>query len=195
MIRAGFETIDPTTRTRWMVIKGAEETGGRGWMIDVHCPEGAPPTIPEHLHLSWTEMFEILQGEAMCRIAGTEQMMRAGTRLVMSAGVPHVHPWNIGSGVMVYRQTTEFGKRDPRAVHDVLGAFATMNGLARKGRIGKNGLPRNPLQFAATLRTLTKYGGFDAKVPIAIQRALGATAGRLAEALGYRGADPRYIQR
>lgn len=31
MIRAGFETTDPFTDTRSVVVEGAEETGGRGW--------------------------------------------------------------------------------------------------------------------------------------------------------------------
>jgi hypothetical protein len=77
--------------------------------------------------------------------------------------------------------------------NDVLGVFATINGLAREGRIGKKGLPKNPLQFAATLRTLTKHQGFDAAVPITVQRMVSATLGRFAEALGYRGAYSRYV--
>lgn len=51
----------------------------------------------------------------------------------------------------------------------------------------------NPLQFAATLRMLVKHEGFDAAVPIPIQRATSATLGRLAEALGYRGVYERYL--
>lgn len=52
MIRAGFETADPFTNTRTVVIEGAEETDGKGWVIEVHCPEGAPPAILEHIHLT-----------------------------------------------------------------------------------------------------------------------------------------------
>jgi len=193
MIRAGFETTDPFTETRSIVIAGAEETGGRGWVIEVHCPEGARPSILEHLHLAWTETFEILQGSATYRLGGIEHALLEGERVVMPPGVPQVHPWNTGSGVMIYRQTNEFGASTPEAVHDVLGTFATINGLAREGRIGRKGLPKNPLQLAATLRTLTKHGGFDAEVPILVQRMVSATLGRLAEALGYRGVYPRYL--
>jgi hypothetical protein len=94
---------------------------------------------------------------------------------------------------MIYRQTNDFGASTPEAVSDVLGAFATINGLAREGRIGKKGLPKNPLQAAATIRTLTKHGGFDAAVPVALQLCLSATLGRLAEALGYRAVYDRYV--
>lgn len=112
----------------------------------------------------------------------------------MPAGVTHQHPWNTGSGEMVYRQTNDFGARTPDAVQDVLDVFATINGLALEGKIGKKGLPKNPLQFAATLRMLTKHQGFDAAVPIPVQRVVSATLGRLAGALGYRGVYPRYLQ-
>ncbi|MDP1569036.1 MAG: cupin domain-containing protein [Vicinamibacterales bacterium] len=194
MIQVGFETTDPFTQTRSVIIKGATETGGRGWVIEVHCPDGAPPVVLEHVHLTWSETFEILQGTAAYTLGGEQHALKAGETVLMPPGVSHIHPWNTGAGVMVYRQTTDFGEATPGAVQDVLGAFATINGLAREGRIGKKGLPKNPLQFAATLRTLTKYGGFDAAVPIPIQRVLSATLGRVAEAVGYRGVYERYLQ-
>ncbi|MEM7416520.1 MAG: cupin domain-containing protein [Gemmatimonadota bacterium] len=193
MIRAGFETTDPITQTRSVVVEGAEETDGRGWVIEVHCPEGARPAILEHVHLTWSETFEILEGAATYRLGGEDRAAVQGDVVVMPPGVPHVHPWNTGSGVMVYRQTNDFGAANPSAVSDVLGFFATINGLAREGKIGKKGLPKNPLQFAATLRTLVKHEGFDAAVPIPIQRGTSATLGRLAEALGYRGVYQRYL--
>ena len=193
MISQGFETTDPITKTRLVVVKGAQDTGGRGWVTEVHCPEGAAPWGPAHVHRTWTETFDILQGTASCRLGTTVHTLRTGERIVMPPGVPHVHPWNTGSGVMVFRHTNEFGASTPEAVHDVLGAFATINGLAREGRIGKNGVPKNPLQAAATIRTLTKHGGFDAVLPISPQLAVSATLGRLAEALGYRAVYDRYL--
>jgi quercetin dioxygenase-like cupin family protein len=192
MIRAGFETSDPFTGTRLVVIEGAEETKGRGWVIEVHCPEGAPPAVPEHVHRTWSETFEILEGTATYRLGGEARTAVRGEGVTMPPGVPHVHPWNTGAGGMVYRQTNDFGAATPDAVDDVLGVFATINGLAREGKI-KNGVPAKPLQFAATLRTLTKHGGYDASVPIPVQRALSATVGRFAELLGYRGVYQRYV--
>lgn len=57
---------------------------------------------------------------------------------------------------MVYRQINEFERRNSQAVTDVLGVFATLNGLTLEGKVGSKGLPKNPLQFAATLRTLVR---------------------------------------
>jgi len=193
MIGPGFETTDPITQTRLVVVKGAQETGGRGWVTEVHCPQGAAPWVLAHIHRTWTETFEILQGTASYRLGTAVHTLRKGETIVMPPGVPHEHPWNTGSGVMIYRHTNDFGASTPEAVHDVLGAFATINGLAGEGRIGKNGVPKNPLQAAATIRTLTKHGGFDAAVPIPFQLALSATFGRLAEALGYRAIYDRYL--
>lgn len=194
MISPGFETTDPITQTRIVVIQGARETSGRGWVIEVHCPQGAAPAFLAHLHRTWTETFEILEGSATCRLGARELSLAAGESIVMPPKVPHVHPWNTGSGVMVYRQTNDFGASTPEAVHDVLGAFATMFGLAREGRAGRRGMPKNLLQFAATGRALNKHGGFDAAVPIPFQLGLSATLGRLAEALGYRAVYDRYLR-
>jgi mannose-6-phosphate isomerase-like protein (cupin superfamily) len=193
MIRAGFADTDPRTNTRTVVIAGAEETAGRGWVLEVHCPEGAPSSILPHLHERWTETFEIVQGSASCRLAGEVRALRAGDRLVFPAGVPHEHPWNTGAGTMVYRQSNDFGACTPEAVAEVLGAFASVNDLARAGRVGADGRPRNPLQLAATLRALGRHGGYDAAVPVAVQKLVAATLGRVAEALGYRGVAAKYL--
>jgi mannose-6-phosphate isomerase-like protein (cupin superfamily) len=191
-IRAGFQTTDPITQTRILVVKSAEEMSGRGWVTEVYCPQGSAP-FPPHVHEIWTENFEILEGSATCRLGAKEHRVERGESIVMPPGVPHVHPWNTGSGQMVFRHTNDFGATTPQALTDVLGAFATMFGLAREGRVGKSGLPKNPLQLAATARTLTKHRSFDATIPIPLQLALSATLGRLAEALGYRGVYDRYL--
>jgi hypothetical protein len=138
MIRAGFETIDPRTQFRTVVVKAAEDTGGRGWVLDVHCPEGAPPANVAQVHATWVETFEILGATAAYLLRGEQRTVRKG--------VPHVHPWNTGAGEMVYRQANDFGAATPDAVTDVLGALATLNGLAREGRVGKKGLPRSERQ-------------------------------------------------
>ena len=194
MIGAGFETTDPITKTRTVVIQGARETSGRGWVLEVHNPPGAAAFLA-HMHRTWTETFEILQGSAICRVGTAEHRLTAGESIVMPPNVTHVHPWNAGTGIMVYRQTNDFGASTPDAVDDIIGAFATIHGLAREGRVGKKGLPKNLLQFAATGRAYTKHGSFDAAVPVALQVGLAATLGRLAEALGYRAVYDRYLTR
>ena len=36
--------------------------------------------------------------------------------------------------------------------------YARIRKVTSEGKVDKRGLPKNPLQFAATLRTLVKYG-------------------------------------
>jgi quercetin dioxygenase-like cupin family protein len=193
MIEPGFAIVDAATGTRTVLIKGTREMSGRGWVLEVHCPEGAGPTIQPHMHTTWTESFEVVQGSATCRLGSEEHRLEPGRVVAVTPGVVHVHPWNTGRGEMVYRQVNDFGAATPDAVDDVLGAFATLNGLAREGRLGKNRLPKDPLQLAATLRTLTRHGGFDAAAPIWLQRGVSATLGRIAEAFGYRGVYDKYL--
>ena len=190
MIESGFSTTDPITGTRTQMI----ESDRNGWVLEVHCPPGAPAHILEHVHLSWTETFEIVSGTAHYRLDRVQKSARAGSRIEMPAGQPHIHPWNAGTTAMVYRQINQFNVPNEEAADDVIGVFATINGLAREGKLRKDGLPKNPLQFAATLRTLVKHQGFDAKVPVSIQRFVAATLGKLAEGLGYRSSYPKYLE-
>lgn len=194
MIRTGFEITETRTQTRTVLIAGAEEMDGRGWILEVHCPEGAASSILPHLHETWTETFEIVQGTASYRLDGAVHSLAAGERVIFPPRVPHEHPWNSGTGPMVYRQTNDFGARTPEAVTEVLGVFATVNDLAREGRVSADGKPTHPLQLAATVRALGRHGGYDATVPVALQKVVAATMGRVAEWLGYRGVEAKYLR-
>jgi mannose-6-phosphate isomerase-like protein (cupin superfamily) len=193
MIRAGFVIENPLTQGRAIVLKSDAETDGQGWLIEHHCVPKAPPDIPEHMHLSWTETFEIIAGDAFYKLDGVQKTASAGETIVMPPGRFHIHPWNAGETELVYRQFDVFEQPDAQAVQDVIGTFATIAGLARGGKVNRHGEPKNPLQLAATLKTLNKYGGYDAKLPRRVQDVLAATLGTLAEALGYRAVYPQYV--
>ena len=175
------------------MVKGAAETGGRGWVLDVYCPAGAAVPNPKHVHPGWDETFEILEGTSVYVLNNDERTLKKGERVVLPAGVPHIHPRNTGTGEMVYRQTNDFGMVAPDRVTDVLGALATLNGLTREGRVNAKGLPKNPFQFVATGRVYTKHGTFDAAMPVPIQKALVATFGPIAAAFGYHGIYKRFL--
>ncbi len=193
MIRAGFVIENPLTKSSILVVESDAETNGKGWLLEVRCVPNAGPDLAEHLHQSWTERFEILTGRAYYKLDGVQKTAQAGETFTVLPGQPHVHPWNAGDTEMVFRQQDDFGQADPQIVQEVLGVFATIADLARQGKVNERGLPRNPLQLAASLRILNKHGGYDASLPIAVQNLLSATLGRLAELLGYRGIDPRLV--
>jgi len=194
MIRAGFTIENPRTGSQVTVLESAAETAGRGWLLEHRYPARATPDIPEHLHLAWTETFEIVSGTATYKLNGETKTASAGETVVFPPGVPHIHPWNASDAEMVCRQRDDFGQANPQAVQDVLGVFATTADLARAGLCDKEGKPRNPLQLAVTVKTLARYGGYDASIPIPVQNFLAATLGTLGEALGYRAVDPKYLR-
>jgi hypothetical protein len=193
MILAGFETTDPISGTRAVVIESPQDTQNLGWVLELHCPIGAGPVIQEHIHFTWTETFEIVQGSAKYKLDGKEYTIGAGEQVVMPPNQAHTHPWNNGDQVMIYRQISRFPQPSPDALNDVLGSIATINGFAREGKLNAQGLPKDLLQLAIILRTLGKYGNYSAQLPIGLQRFISATLGLLAELLGYRAVYPRYI--
>ena len=65
--------------------------------------------------------------------------------------------------------------------------------VAAHYKVGRQGLPKNPLQFAATARALARYDSYDARFTIPMQKLLAATLGKLAEVLGYKGVYPQYV--
>jgi mannose-6-phosphate isomerase-like protein (cupin superfamily) len=195
MIKANFTIENPLTNSSTKVIESDQETDGMGWLLEVTCQPNTRPDIKEHIHLSWTETFVIVSGEAYYKVNGTERRATAGESFTVSPGQKHVHPWCAGNEPMVYTQKNEFDRKSPDAVQEVLGVFATIAGLAREGKVNKEGLPKNPLQLAATLRTLSKHGGYDTSIPIGVSKFISATLGRFAELLGYQGIDSRYLEK
>ena len=193
MIRAGFTFEDPITRTRTIVLPTEAEATGTGWLLEFHVPPHTGPIVPEHVHLTWTETFEIISGSAAYTLNGVQGSATAGDTIVVPPRHFHIHPWNTGEPELVVRQHNTFAQPSPRALHDVMGVFATLAGLTREGKVNKQGLPKNPLQFFAMLKTLNKYDGYDAKLPIRVQKLLSSTLGSLAEVLGYRATYPRFV--
>ena len=192
-LKAGSTTTNPKTGSLWKVIEGNQETGGKGFTLEVTCPSGAKQDVLEHMHLNWVEEFEIVSGSAKYRLNGVEKSAKAGDRIVMPPNQQHIHPWNVGKGKMVYRQIARFETPDPNAFQDVIGTFFTLFGLAGEGKTAENGLPKNLFQFAVTLKTLTRHKGYDAAVPVFVQNLTASTLGTIAVWLGYRAVYPRYL--
>lgn len=194
MIQAGFTIESPITKSRTTALESDAETHGAGWLLETRCMPRSRPDIAEHFHLNWTETFEIISGTATYKLNGIVKKTQAGEKIVMPPRQPHIHPWNMGNVELIYRQHDVFGQPDPQAVQDILGVFATIAGLARDGKIDRKGLPKDPLQLAATLRTLVKHGGYDASQSVSAQNFIAATLGLLAVTLGYRAVYPLYVQ-
>jgi hypothetical protein len=192
MIRTGFSFEHPVSRTRTVVLECDAETGGLGWLVEVTRVTTEWPDLGEHLHTSWTETFEIVSGCALYRLAGAEEMARAGECFVVLPGQLHIHPWNADGARLVYRQRTRFAAPNPKAVQEILGVFATRAGMLRDG-IEPTSRFGQLMQSAATLRTAVRHGNFMAAPSIAVQKTIATALGPLAERLGYRAVHPKYV--
>lgn len=191
MIRAGFTFEHPTTKTRTVVLEAAEETEGMGWLLELTRYSASGSDLGEHLHQTWTEIFEIIQGTAKYSLDGTERIAKAGESFVVEPGHFHIHPWNADKEQLIYRQRSRFDKPDPAAIQDILSIFATRTGMARDG-IRLKGLPKLLMQFA-TIRTAVKHGNYVARPSMAAQKVLGSTLGLLGELLGYGAIRAKYV--
>ena len=192
MIRAGFTFEHPTTKTRTVVLESDAETNGMGWLLEVTRTSKSGSDLGEHLHLTWTETFEILQGTAKYKLDGNERIAKAGESFVVEPGHFHIHPWNATDEELVYRQRDHFEQRSPAAIQDILGIFATRTGMARDG-IRYKGFAKLLFQ-SSTIRTAIKHGNYVASPSMTMQRVLASTLGLLGELLGYKAVQAKYVE-
>lgn len=191
MIRAGFTFEHPATKTRTVVLESDTETNGMGWLLEVTRHSKLGSDLGEHLHLTWTETFEIIKGTAKYKLDGIEKIAKAGESFVVEPRHFHVHPWNATDEELVYRQRDRFEKPSPAAVQDILGIFATRTGMARD-RVRLKGFAKLLFQ-SATIRTAIKHGNYAANPSMTKQKIMGATLGLLGELLGYKAVNPKYV--
>jgi quercetin dioxygenase-like cupin family protein len=191
MIRAGFTFEHPTTKTRTVVLESDAETNGMGWLLEVTRYSKSGSDLGEHLHLTWTETFEIIKGTAKYKLDDNERIAKAGESFVVEPSHFHIHPWNATDDELVYRQRDRFAERNPAAVQDILGIFATRTGMARDG-IRYKGFAKLLFQ-SATIRTAIRHGNYVASPSMTTQKLLASTLGLLGELLGYKAVNPKYV--
>ena len=184
-----FENPRQGQRVRFLTLPA--ETGGRGFTLEyVYRPFTGESAVPAHIHTAAVETFEILSGEARYRVGRLEESARKGDRLILPAGVSHVHPWSVSSEELHVRQTTEVNPPDSAGLVASLQALVTLFGLAGAGKVNRKGLP-NLLQLAVLIRS-TMPATYIAGIPIAVQRLLFGGLARIGEAVGYRTAYSEY---
>lgn len=191
MIRAGHVITNPLSGGTITVLESDVETKGMGFYLESRQPAGAKPDVTEHFHQTWTETFEVISGKCHYKLNGERKNAQTGETLLFPPHIKHVHPWPAGKTALVYRQRSEFASPSPQAVQDTLGVFATLADLPHS-QLTKKGLPKNPLLALAVLRTLGEHGGYDANIPIGMQKFLNTTFGRFAELVGVHGVNKKY---
>jgi|GEM_PF-1133441 len=150
-------------------------------------PDASAP--PAHVHPT-TETFRAVEGELTVVRDGEFRRLRPGEAVTVPAGVEHAFRNDTDEQVAFAAWLPSM--RTVRALYSVWGMdVAGVFGSGPPGdddRYGEPG-PLRGLLLAETLRGETTVSG----PPLAVQRLLWATVGRLASVSGYRTVDDRYL--
>jgi mannose-6-phosphate isomerase-like protein (cupin superfamily) len=182
---------NPAVGQRSRIITLPGETAGRGFVLEyINRPRAGEFAVPAHVHSSYLETFEILQGRARYRLGSDEKTAVVGERVVMPPRVPHVHPWSDSDEELHVRQIADADPPDLRGLNASLQAAITIQGLATAGRVNAKGLP-SLLQLAVLVET-TMPATYLAGPPIVLQRVLFGVLGGVGRLAGYKTAYPEY---
>ena len=136
----------------------------------------------EHIHPSYDEHFDIVQGEFLFKIGGRERRASAGEQLVVRKGTPHAFR------CLSDRYGVVIGETRPAArIGEVI---STLFGLAHEGALSPKGQPRlmQAMVIGSEYADDTVFTNPPPKIAIPIAKAL-APLGLL---LGYRPTYPQY---
>jgi quercetin dioxygenase-like cupin family protein len=142
---------NPATGELARVNVGPADTGGRELQADLWLRPGAA-VAGAHVHESFLERFQVVEGEVGFQVGGGERVARAGDAAIeVPAGVAHDW-WNAGRGTAHVRVDVE---ADPAAEGRPAARFVSMLeamwSLGALGRVNAKGMP-DPLWLGAIAR-------------------------------------------
>ena len=182
MARAGDVIENPMTGERITFLKTASDTGGEMLAFEyLAAAHTAGP--PLHVHPYQEERFvEILSGKLRARMGKDERSCGKGKSLTVSSGTHHT--WR-NDGEEEVRMLVQI-----RPALRMEEAFETTFNLARDGKTDQRGVPKNPLQAAATAREYSDELRL-ALPPFAVQKVLLGLLAPVCRLLGYGGRYPK----
>ena len=172
--------LNPTTHDSYKFLETAQDTDGEYVLLHTTLTTTGL-LVPNHLHVSQDETFEVLTGALTVWANGRVRVLGPGERLVLPRNQPHNH-FNAGESPVAYLHHVS-----PALDFDYL--IENMVGLSLdgKGRNGKFGL----LQELVWLKHLDSKS-FLADMPRSVQQALMAVLTPLGRLLGYRAVYKKY---
>ncbi|MBV9690352.1 MAG: hypothetical protein JO202_11670 [Ktedonobacteraceae bacterium] len=189
MARAGQAFDNPVTGERMLFNATAHETNGTVLAIEFFVPPNADKGLAAHFHPYFSERVEIIMGVAHYKVGQDELAAKAGDVVILPRHITHIHPWNMGNSVLHWRKTTQLDKPDAQLLVASAEFFESLYALAQQGKVGANGLPKNPLQTIVLLQAL-QPSTYVAGMPIWLQRPLFRVLATLGQALGYKAYYP-----
>lgn len=148
--------------------------------LDISPPGNEGPA--EHIHPSYDEHFEVVEGEFAFEIDGARRTLGAGETLVVNKGTPHTYRNESDAVAVCLVEARPAGR-----IEEVL---TTLFGLSHDGKIRANGQPG----FWQGMVLAEALGGdtvFTSPPPV-VQNLLAAVLGRVGRLLGYRASYPKY---
>lgn len=164
-------------------LVSAARSGGefeRG--VGIFPPGNAGPA--EHFHPSYDEHFELLQGEFIFKVNGSERNAKAGEKLTIPKGTPHTFRCvgNIhGVAIVETRPAARTGE-----------IISTLFGMAHEGKLTPQGQPQ--LMHAMVIGSEYADDTVFTNPPPAITIPLAKILGPIGRLLGYRPTYPKYAE-
>lgn len=187
----GVWLTNPVTGTE-LVTTEVDEEHGRRLVAEYEIQPRRPRDDFRHVHRTWTETFEIMAGDSRFELDGEEFRAGAGDVIELPPNIPHLHPWNVGSGVLRMRQVALLDPPSPDALRTVGCGFVTLYGMAQEGKVDERG--HAPfLQTASTLRSFQAHGIFLAGLPVPVQKVLFGAVAAFGRLLGVRPYYEHYL--
>lgn len=185
MAKAGQAFYNPVTGERMVFNKTGYESNGSVLDIEFFVRPAAGTGLAAHFHPLFAERVEILEGSAHYKAGETELAANGGDEVMLPRDVPHVHPWNVGNDVLHWRKITQLDTPNMELLLASASFFESLYALAQQGKVGANGLPRNPLQTVVLLQAL-QPSAYVAGLPVWLQRPLFGLLASIGRLLGLK---------
>jgi quercetin dioxygenase-like cupin family protein len=143
MIEPGQTLHNPVTGERFTFRQTATSSAGELLSFELGLRPGGAVPIP-HVHPIQTERFELVQGRMRFRVGWRTLVAEPGDVVEVQPGVVHGFA-NVGEE----EARVEVEVRPALAMEAM---FEEVVAMAAAGRMGRRGLPRNPLDLAALAR-------------------------------------------
>jgi mannose-6-phosphate isomerase-like protein (cupin superfamily) len=176
MMRVGERFEHPSGDT-WLEVVAVPDGERRDLVVRRMQKPGKGRLVP-HVHLDYTERFEVERGRAKAWLAGRRVSAGPGQEIVVRPGDNHMNAWNGSDEELVMVQYFE------PAPDFILSYFETFCHLTSEGRTDRQG--EVPLSAAFAVADATDPQSFAMGMPHALQRSVLAPVGaRVARLRGY----------
>jgi quercetin dioxygenase-like cupin family protein len=190
-ITSGTWIENPVAGQKALLVKLPAETGGRYFEMEYICqPFTGKYAIPPHYHPLVTERFEILKGTARYMLNKVEKTANTGETIIFPPSIEHIHPWSDSDEELHVRMFSEADPPDLNSLNANLNTGITNFGLARAGKVDKNGLPNLLQQAVCGIKNIP--GAVPAGMSPRSAKIIIGFLAWIGEMLGYHATYPEY---